>query len=377
MKQMIIKKIFSLSFTLLIFYNCDSGNDNKDTQNLLFLSLLNNGSTYTSNVKVSLYAGSSQRQSGGIDGDRFSATFNRPRDLVYVSSDKSLLIVDNEGRKIRKIDASGSVSTFAGALDGSFGDTDGIGTNARFKNILGITRCPDGYFYVADSSNSLVRKISEAAVVTKLTGGYGNVDGNLAAARFGILRDITCDNTGNLFVTDGSNHSIRKIDTSGNVTTYAGSTSGVAGLVDGVGNDARFTDPNGISFDPISGNLYVLGCCGSFAVIDQNRKVTFVTKVLGYVNGNISQAKFSSPTNLVNDVDGDFIIADSVNNAIRKYTRVGEVSTFAGTTFGEFGLVDGYGTQARFNEPSGIVAGEGRTFFVTDYRNHVIRKIEY
>lgn len=376
-RKMNIRINLTLTIALLFFQNCYSGKDNKGTENLLLLSLLNinNGSSYTSNVKVSLYAGSSLGQSGATDGDRMNAKFNRPWDIVYASSIKSLFIAEMAGKKIRKIDEFGSVSTFAGS--GIFGNADGVGTNAQFKSIESITRCPDGNIYVTDSIDERVRKVSETGEVTTITGGSGNVDGNLSTARFGSAYGITCDTSGNLFVADGGNHSIRKIDTSGNVTTYAGSTTGVSGLVDGVGNSARFLEPRGINFDPISGNLYVLGCCGSFAVIEPSRKVTFLTKVLGYVNGNINQAKFSSPIKLANDVDGDLIIADSLNNALRKFTRGGEVSTFAGTTIGEFGLVDGYGIQARFNEPSGIAAGEGRTFFVSDNRNNIIRKIEY
>jgi len=133
----------------------------------------------------------------------------------------------------------------------------------------------NGNVYVADSSNNIIRKITSAGVVSTLAGATsgGIADGTGSAARFFNPRGIAVDAGGNVYVADTGSHTIRKIDVNGTVGTIAGHASSV-GAADGPGSSARFSSPTGISVDG-QGNLYVadLGN-GTIRKITPNGSVT-------------------------------------------------------------------------------------------------------
>ena len=174
-------------------------------------------------------------------------------------------MVDSFNNRIRKIDISGNVTTIAGSIQGY---ADGQGTAALFYNPCGITIDSSGNLYVADSENHKIRKIDTSRNVTTIAGSSrGYADGQGTAALFYNPYGITIDSSGNLYVTEGANHTIRKIDTSRNVTTIAGSSRGYA---DGPGTAALFSIPSGITIDS-SGNLYVADSQNN-----RIRKITFI-----------------------------------------------------------------------------------------------------
>ena len=148
-----------------------------------------------------------------------------------------------------------SFSTFAGAsLRGS---TDGTGSAARFNNPNGIAVDTSGNVYVVDTGNFTIRKITPAGVVTTFAGfplASGSSDGTGSAARFTSPAGVAVDTAGNLYVTDSN--SVRKITPAGVVTTLAG-TIGATGSTDATGSAARFNGAAGIAVDPSTGNIYV------------------------------------------------------------------------------------------------------------------------
>ncbi|MEY5046641.1 MAG: hypothetical protein RL713_1866, partial [Bacteroidota bacterium] len=148
------------------------------------------------------------------------------------------------------------MSIFAG--NGAAGSTDGVGTTAKFNGLNGITIDASGNFYVVDSGNHLIRKITPNGNVSTTAGSVGVVgssDGIGSDARFNSPSGITVDSSGNVFVTDMSNHIIRKITPNGNVTTIAGYAL-VVGSTNAFAQFASFNNPVGIVCDS-SGNLYV------------------------------------------------------------------------------------------------------------------------
>jgi sugar lactone lactonase YvrE len=189
---------------------------------------------------------------GDVNGVGTNAQFSNPRGIAQDAAG-NLYITDMDNHKIKKIAPNGTVTTFAGSTQGH---ADGTGTNARFDYPAAIAIGPDGYFYVADRFNFMIRKISPDGVVTTLAGNSaisGDDDGVGSAAKFYNPYDLVVDASGNVYVIDRDNSKIRKVSPSGQVTTVAGSTPGNA---DGTGSAAQFSYPRGIAIDG-AGNLYV------------------------------------------------------------------------------------------------------------------------
>jgi streptogramin lyase len=266
-------------------------------------------------------------------------------------------------------------------LAGVAGSDDGTGSAAKFHNPVGIAIDSAGNIFVADSYNHTIRKIDattlEVTTFAGTAGAYGSANGIGLTARFNNPFGIAIDSSDNLFVTDQSNYTIRKIRPDRFVSTFAGST-GVFGLTDGTGSSARFGSLFGIAIDN-SDNLYV-GDNGSYTI----RKVTSLgvvttfagtTGISGSADGTGTAARFSFyQYGLTVDSSGNILVTDYVNHTIRKMTQGGVVTTIAGTA-GVDGSDDGTGSAARFYNPSAIVVDSSGNIFVTD-ANLSIRKIQ-
>lgn len=194
---------------------------------------------------------------GRTDGTGTAARFNNPWGIALDGSG-NLLVADPYNNAIRKVTASGEVTTFAGkrpgfmdGAGGSFGDP-----SQGSSGLAGVAAGPDGTIFVADSRNHAIRKIAPDGTVTTVAGngvaGFSN--GNGRAATFNSPNGIALDATGNLYVADFGNHVIRKVTAAGDVTTFAG--SGVQGVTDGEGTVATFTRPLSLATGP-GGDVYV------------------------------------------------------------------------------------------------------------------------
>lgn len=220
----------------------------------------------TPNGVVTTIAGSTR---GLSDGNGTSAQFNGPSDIALDAAG-NIYVADTFNHQIRKITPTGVVSTIAGS---TVGFVDGIGTSAKFNTPFGLAVDRTGTIYVADTSNNKIRKISSSGDVTTLAGtNFGFLDGDVSVAQFGSPYRLELDETGSIYVSDSNNNRIRKISTSGVVTTIAGTTSGFA---EGDASSAKFSLPYGISIDP-SGNLYVADYRNS-----RIRKITISTAPKG------------------------------------------------------------------------------------------------
>lgn len=325
--------------------------------------------------EVTTFAGKA-RMNGIVDGSGEDARFGNLWSMAIDSKD-NLYVTEYAYHVIRKITPQGMVSTLAG-LVGMAGNTDGTGSDARFRSPYGIAVDSNDSIYVADSSNHSIRKITQTAEVTTFAGrsgtsGTANGVGNLA--RFNSPDGLAIDSIGNIYVADSMNHAVRKISDSGVVTTLAG-MAGTLGNQNGIGNLARFNQPRTIA---VYGN-------GPLHISDNNnilRKVTesgSVSSFLGRateqgsVDGASTDARFNRPYGMAIDKDNNLFVVDSNNHTIRKITSTGGVTTFAGLA-GSFGQVDGVGDAARFNSPRDIEIDAFGNLYVADYRGQTIRKI--
>src|SRR5690242_4413636 len=297
---------------------------------------------------------------GGFnDGTGSDARFGSVNGIA-VDKAGNVYVTDGSYNTVRKITRTGVVTTLAGT-PGAVGSIDGTGSAARFHFPFGIAVDGTGSLYVSDQSNHTIRKITPAGVVTTLAGAagvIGSADGSGSVARFYYPSGVALDSAGNLFVADTYNYTIRKITPGGSVSTFAG-TAGVSGSTNGTGSSASFIFPYGVAVG--GANVYVADTWGCMI-----RKITsagVVTTVAGMpripgaANGTGSAAQFNYPYGLSANSTGTIYVADSYNKEIRKITSAGVVSTLAGSATSDVGGVgtsDGAGRMARLNYPNGV-----------------------
>jgi sugar lactone lactonase YvrE len=340
--------------------------------------------TNNSTIRVVTPAGVVTTLAGtpGVTGQTDSAggapLFDHPTNLATDAAG-NVYVSDTYGATIRKIAPGGVVTTLAGAAYKQ-GSADGVGAAARFFNPWGITADAAGNLYVADLGNDTVRKITPVAAVATLAGSapaIGAVDAAGSAARFNGPQGVATDAAGNIYVADTTNDTVRKIDPSGTVTTLAG-TAGVAGSSDGVAAAAQFNGPRGVATDA-SGNIYVadtgnaivrkIGSSGTVSTL------AGTAGMIGSTDGAGSVARFDAPQAVAIDGVGNVYVADTGNSVIRKITPAGVVTTLAGTA-GAVGMSDGTGGAAQFDHPRGIAVDASGNVYVADTGNWAIRKVD-
>src|SRR5438874_431557 len=336
---------------------------------LAFGSLIALGARAQSNYPAPYYFNTFAGNAYGGNGTGSQAIFDYPY-ATAVDGAGNVYVADTYNYTVRKITPAGVVTTLAG-LAGEDGSADGTGSYARFSYLFGIAVDGAGNVYVTDFSNT-IRKITPAGVVTTLAGTpgvHGSADGTGSAAQFWQPWGIAVDSAGIAYVADQANSTIRKITPAGVVTTIAGA-AGMFGSADGSGSAARFNAPDGIAVDS-SGNLYVADTLNSTI-----RKITSTGVVttlagtsggIGSADGTGSAARFYYPYALAVDGAAKFG-AESCSNTVGKVASTGEVTTFAGTA-GALGNVNGTGSAARFNSPYGVAATSTGIIYGADSGN--------
>jgi sugar lactone lactonase YvrE len=250
-----------------------------------------------------------------------------------------------------------------------------VGTKVTFNQPRGIAVDKGGNIYVADKHNHSIRKVTPDGVVDTIAGSGKPdfADGEGGGARFNFPHGVAVDESGNIYVADSGNNRIRKITASGNVMTFAG--SGIKGIADGLGKEASFNHPHGLAIDG-SGNVYVADRQNhSIRKISPSGTVTTLagSGKPEFADGQGKEASFNQPCGIAVDEIGTVYVADTNNHRIRKIGPSGYVTTLVGS--GNLGSEDGYGSAASFNRPYGIAVDAGGAVYVSDQGNHKIRKI--
>jgi len=263
----------------------------------------------------------------------------------------------------------GQVSTVAGSPTGLPGFVNGLGTAALFNNSQDMAKDAAGNLYVADASNNAIRMITPDGLVSTFAGnpnglpGFG--DGQDTTAFFNYPDGLTFDSSGNLFVADYYNQAIRKISPSGMVTTV-------------YQNLTEEFDPQSLMFDSTGNLIFALQYGYQIVKLSPSNVLTTIAGTNGLPgadDGIGAAARFDGPTDSRFDPAGNLIIADALNNELRKITPDGTVTTIAGKYNDAILYKNGLDTAARFNYPTGVEIVQGGIIYIVDLLNNDIRRM--
>jgi len=314
---------------------------------------------------------------GSADGAGSAAQFRDPYG-VAVDSAGTIYVSDLGNNTIRQITPAGVVTTLAGSANSTAGTNDGTGSAASFDNPAGLAVDLHANVYVADYLSHTIRKIAPGGIVTTLAGepgAGGNTNGTGSAARFFNPLGVAVDPAGNVYVADTLNSLIRKITPDGTVSTLGG-VAGIAGAKDGPAATALFNYPQGVAADGLT-NVYVADTENSTI-----RKITpdgVVSTLAGKArnvgtgDGIGEAARFNNPFSIAVDGQGYLYVADTYNDTIRKISPDGTVTTVAGLAH-VTGGADGSGPEALFNFPEGVAVDAFGNVYVPDTLTGTIRK---
>ncbi|WP_455644303.1 NHL domain-containing protein [Paenibacillus chitinolyticus] len=354
---------------------------------LLITSLvpeLNGGKAYAaSSFIISTVAGSSSKfEYGGDGGPATSAQLSYPNGVALDSSG-NMYIADTLNSRIRKVELSGKMSTIAGTGVTEYGGDGGDAASARLNHPIGVAVDSSGNMYIADTYNHRIRKVDASGKISTVAGkgfsGYGGDGGAATSARLHTPYGVALDSSGNMYIADTLNNLIRKVDVSGKISTIAG--TGVAGYGGdgGAATSAQLNMPTEVAVDS-SGNMYIADYDNHrIRKVDPSGKISTVagTGVAGYGGdgGAATSAQLNRPTGVAVDSSRNMYIADTLNNRIRKVDSSGKISTITGTGVQGFSGDGGPATFAQLNSAFGVTVDSSGDLYIADSLNNRIRKL--
>jgi hypothetical protein len=315
-------------------------------------------------------------------GSPTAAEFNHPWGIT-LDSHGNLFISDHVNSAVRKISASGIISTDVGTTTTGYYGDGGPASAANLSRPAGIAVDAAGNLYIADAGDHRIRKVGTDGIITTIAGtgvmGYSGDSGLASAATFHNPTGITIDAANNLYVADSGNHAVRKITSAGIISTIAGiGLPGYAG--DGApATAASMAGPMGVAFDQ-AGNLFITECVNN--VIRKISPSGIISTFAGNNTAGFSgddgpaiDAQFYGPNSIAFDKLGNMYISDEWNHRIRKINNAGIITTYAGMGGASYNGDGGPAMYAQFFRPMGLAIDDSNNVYIADYINSVIRVV--
>jgi len=329
---------------------------------------------------ISTYAGTGAAGFSGDNGPATAATMWNPSG-VTTDADGNLYIADSSNRRIRKVSPTGVMTTIAGNGALSSSGDGGPPLSAAIGFPRGVALDTAGNLYIADANNALIRKVSVSGLISTAAGnGQQAFSGDGGPAKgaqlnlpFGLVRDAA----GNFYVADSANNRVRKISPAGVITTVAGDGRDAFGL-DGIpAIQSSLKYPQGLAIDG-NGILHIADGSGRVRKILPDGTIRAVaggfTQSLGD-GGPALAASLSSPGDMVFDPAGNLYVIDPGHSRVRKIDAQGIISTVAGNGVHGYSGDGGPATNAALWTPSGIALDRAGNLYIADYTNGRIRKV--
>jgi sugar lactone lactonase YvrE len=319
--------------------------------------------------------------SGGDGGPATNANVNPYG--VAVDASGNLFIADTGDQRIRKVSTNGIITTVAGNGAGSYSGDGGPATNASLNAPYGVAVDASGNLFIADNLNSCIRKVSTNGIITTVAGngtwGYSGDGGPATNAQLHFPDGVAVDASGNLFIADSGNQRIRRVDTNGIITTVAGNGSGGYSGDSGAATKASLHAPYHMAVDA-SGNLFIADLYNS-----RVRKVStsgIITTVAGNGTwgysgdgGAATNASLADPVGVAVDASGNLFIADYTKGRIRMVSTDGIITTVAGNGSASYSGDGGKAISASLYYPHDVAVDASDNLFIADTYNNRIRKV--
>jgi len=302
-----------------------------------------------------------------------------------VASDAAgnLYIADESTNTVRKVNTSGIITTIAGIGNqlGASGD-GGPATAAELDSPQGVGVDSHGNVYIADWSNAKIRKVDKAGIITTYAGstpGFGGDGGPATAANLSIVSNVAADSSGNIYIADENNCRVRKVNSAGIISTFAGTGVNSYSGDSGPATAAEISKITGVAVDD-SNNVYI-------ADVGNNRirmvnKAGIITTIAGNGSsgyngdgGQATAAEINAPNNIWKDATGSIYIADYGNDVVRMINTSGIISTIAGSGQTGYSGDGGPATAAELNSPTGISSDGKGNVYIGDVMNNRVRVI--
>jgi uncharacterized protein (TIGR03437 family) len=349
--------------------------------NVYLADSLNNRIRKIAGTTIATVAGNGGLSSSGDSGPATSAQLNTPLG-VALDTAGNIYIADSLNNTVRRVSAGGTISTFAGnSVPGNGGD-GGAPTSAQLNGPQGLAVDAAGNLYIADTQNHKVRKISGGVIGTFAgtgTPGFSGDGGAATAASLNAPFGVAVDAAGNVYIAEFSNSRIRKVDTKGVITTVAGNGVSGYGGDGGPATGAQLNGPQSVAVDA-AGNIYIADTA--------NNRVRHVTPggAIGTIGGNgiagfaadglqAVSTQVGNPTGVAVDTFGNVYVADG-NARVRKIYPSGIISTIAGTGVRGYSGDGGVGTSASLSAPSAVTVDAAGNVYVADTLNNAVRLLQ-
>ena len=317
--------------------------------------------------RITTVAGNGGVGFGEGGGPAVRQSLNYPVD-VAVDGAGNLYIADSDQHRIHRVDASGIITTVAGNGEGGFSGDGGPAVRARLASPNGVAADGAGNLYIADRLNQRIRRVDATGTITTVAGigwsGYSGNGGPALEVRLRLPSGVAVDGAGNLYIADSGNHRIRRVDPRGTITTAAGiGKSGYSGD-GGPAAGAWLHTPEGLAVDK-TGNLYIadsgnhrirrVGATGTITTVAGSGERGY-----GGDGGPATKTPLYHPAGVAVDNTGNLYIADSGNHRIRQVDKGGTITT----------------VKAQLAEPRGVAVDKTSNLYIADSDQHRIHRVD-